>query len=197
MLRAMHRAALITILAACGGRPAQIANHATGGTSEIRGIDWQNRTYDLGDLGAVAVHNGSADFAISEDGKAADAGTSDGSFRVEPPLYADLDADGVEDVVISSVTGTGGTGHFSQIEIFTMRDHKVVTLGAIPGGDRGDGGIRKVRVDGNAVIVERNVLAEGDGACCASQFQIERWTWNGHAMAEDTTARQAPRDIPD
>ena len=196
MLRAMQRAALIAItaVAACGG--SQGIHHGNQ-ASEIRNVDWQNRTYDLGALGAVAVHGGNADFAITDDGKAAETGTSQGNYHIDLPLFADLDGDGVEDVVISSVTSTGGTGHFSQIELFTIRDHKVVALGAIPGGDRGDGGIRALHLDGRTVVVERNVLAEGDGACCASQFQVERWTWKNGQMTEDTAARASPTPIPD
>ncbi|HEY0190438.1 MAG TPA: hypothetical protein VGC42_04900 [Kofleriaceae bacterium] len=202
MLRAMQRAAwiAITALAACGGSPATVGHHAGAAAGEIRGVDWQNRTYDVDELGPVAVHAGQADFAITEDGKAAAAGPSRGSYRVAPPLFADLDGDGVEDAVIASVTGLGGTGMFSQIELFTIRDHKVAPLGAIPGGDRGDGGIRKVSLAGAALIVERNVLAEGDGTCCASTYQVERWVWKrgGHGeMAEDTAARKPPVPIPE
>jgi hypothetical protein len=73
-----------------------------------------------------------------------------------------------------------------------VRGGKVVELGEIPGGDRGDGGIRRVALDRNAVIIERNVLAEGDGACCASTWRRERWTWRDGAPAEDVAARGPP-----
>jgi hypothetical protein len=149
---------------------------------EIRSIDWQNRTYDLDGIGQVKVVHGEASFPIP------DGGT--GSYSIAAPLYADLDGDGIEDAVILSVTSTGGTGHFSQIEIFTIRDHKLSSLGAIPGGDRGDGGIHHVALDGRAVIVERNQLAEGDGVCCASKSQHERWEWKNGTMTEDVTARR-------
>jgi hypothetical protein len=116
-----------------------------------------------------------------------------GSFRVDPPLFADIDGDGVEDAIVLCVLGTGGTGKFSSVGIYTLRAGKVVEIGDIPGGDRGDGGIRKVALDGTGVIVERNVLAEGDGACCASSWRRERWIWRGGEPVEDTTARGAPQ----
>jgi hypothetical protein len=183
---------MLGVLGGCthGGGDAPIANHGKpGATSEVRAVDWQNHTYVLDELGAVTVKAGHADFGISDDNKAVEAGGANGSYEVQRPLFADVDGDGVEDAVISGVLSTGGTGHFSDVRIYTMRGGRIVELGTIPGGDRGDGGIRKVALDGNAVIVDRNVLAEGDGACCASRWQRERWSWRNGAMTEDTAAR--------
>jgi hypothetical protein len=186
------RSILCAVLAACThGGPPPIANR--GGrtpANDVRAIDWQNRTYVLDELGPVAVTHGHAEFGISDDNKAVVAGAENGSYEVAPPLFVDVDGDGIEDVVISSVLSTGGTGHFSDIRILTMRAGKLVELAAIPGGDRGDGGIRHVALDGNAVIVDRNVLAEGDGVCCPSGAQRERWVWRGGEMVEDAAARR-------
>jgi len=174
------------------GGDAPIANRGKPGPEgDVRAIDWQNRTYDLGPLGAVTVKDGQADFAISDDNKVAEAGTEHASYAVDPPLFADIDGDGAVDAVISSVLSTGGTGHFSDVRIYTLRAKQLVELAVIPGGDRGDGGIRRVALDGNAVIVERNVLAGGDGLCCASSFQRERWVWRHGELVEDEAARRA------
>jgi len=72
----------------------------------------------------------------------------------------------------------------------------VVELGEVLGGDRGDGGIRRIAVDGGAIIVDRNVLAEGDGACCASTWRRERWIWRDGAPVEDVAARGALQPVP-
>lgn len=187
----MRRLALAGLAAAaCHGGPD--ARHAEV-ASPVRLIDWQNYTYTLGNgLGPVTVTQGDADFAITADGKVAPAGAGvegQGSYHVEPPQFADVNNDGVEDAVISAVTATGGTGQFSEIDVYTVRDHKVVDLATIAGGDRGDGGIRGVTVDGAVIVVERNVLAEGDGICCASKMQTERWVWRSGALVEDVAAR--------
>jgi len=174
------------VFGACAhGGDAPIANRSQPGpTSEVRAIDWQNRTYVLGELGAVTVKDGHADFAIGDDNQVAEAGGAGGSYAVDRPLFGDIDGDGALDAVISSVLSTGGTGHFSEVRIYTMRAAKIIELGVIPGGDRGDGGIRRVALDGRAVIVERNVLAEGDGLCCASGSRRERWVWRHGEMVE-------------
>lgn len=184
-------AAACTVACTHGG-DAPLTNHGPRGTTgEVRAVDWQNRTYVLDELGPVTVKDGHADFAISDDNKAVAVGGASGSYHVEPPLFADLDGDGVEDAVISGVLSTGGTGHFSDVRIYTQRAGTIALIAAIPGGDRGDGGIRHVALDGRAVIVDRNVLAEGDGVCCASGSQRERWIWRGGELVEDVAARRA------
>ena len=176
-------------VAACAHGAAQgpIANKADGAhnaASDVRGIDWQNRTYVLDELGPVAVKNGEGAVQTGDD-------ADHGSYSVARPVFTDVNGDGIEDAIISSVMSTGGTGRFSDVRIYTMRAGKVAELAMIPGGDRGDGGIRRVAVDGRAVIVERNVLAEGDGACCASQARRERWVWRTGEIVEDESARRA------
>ena len=168
-----------------------LANHgARASNTEIRAIDWENRTYQLDELGAVTVRAGRAEFQISEDSQAVERGVARGSFTVAPPLFADIDHDGVDDAIISSVLATGGTGHFSEVRIYTLRDGKLAVLAQLAGGDRGDGGIRHVALDGASVIVDRNVLAPGDGLCCPSAAQRERWTWQHGELVEDASARR-------
>lgn len=178
-------------LAACahGGSEPPLANKTQGRrgpTSEIRAIDWQNRTYRLDELGPVAVKNGEGEFHHP-----ADEDAVGGTYTVAHPVFGDINGDGIEDAVVASVLSTGGTGRFSDIRIYTMKEGQVVELATIPGGDRGDGGIRRVTVEASAVIVERNVLAEGDGACCASQARRERWVWRAGEITEDESARHA------
>jgi hypothetical protein len=183
---------------ACGhaGDPPLANRNAAAPATGVRAIDWRNRPYVLTGLGAVTVRDGRAEFALDDEAKVSATGATPASFRVEPPLFADIDGDGTEDAVISQVLGTGGTGQFSSIAVYTLRGGQVVSLGEIPGGDRGDGGIRHVALTGSAVIVERNVLAEGDGACCASTWRRERWIWRGGELVEDAAARGPLQPVP-
>jgi hypothetical protein len=193
-------ALLPSALAACGGTPGAAtvpANRtaaAAGTGPSVRSIDWLNRTYASG----YAVENGVYEYAFDEHGnqvsgdyqsKDPDAYIPRGSFTVNPPLFADVTGDGIEDVIIFSVENGGGTGRFSAIDVYTMRDGREVVLGEIPGGDRGDGGILDVTIDGLVVKVERMMAQDGDGACCPSKLQHERWRWDGKAFVEDVAAR--------
>jgi hypothetical protein len=181
------------VLGACTRSRGEAPISNRGGAASpvgVRAVDWQNHTYVLAELGAVTVRRGRGALTLDDDGRL-DVPGAGGVYQVEPPLYADVDGDGAEDAVIASVTSTGGTGQFSQIQIYALRGGKIVELGAIAGGDRGDGGIRRVAVDGRAVVVDRNVMVEGDGVCCASGAQHERWIWRGGEMIEDVAARRA------
>lgn len=196
MLRLAVLVVLALALAACGHATPPIANHgaATAG-DRIRAIDWQNHTYDLGELGAVTVRAGHADFEITEDYKVVATGGNPGMLDVDPPVFVDLDGDGQEEAVIRTTLATGGTGHFSEVRVFALRNGAPADLADIAGGDRGDGGIRKVIADGAALIVDRNVLAPGDGICCASRYQRERWTWqHGELVKDDKLVASGPLD---
>jgi hypothetical protein len=185
--------------AACGhpaGDPPLGNRHPAAPATGVRAIDWRNRPYVLTGLGAITVRDGRAEFALDDEGKLSAGGATPASFRVDPPLFADVDGDGTEDVVIGSVLGTGGTGQFSSIAVYTVRRGEVVALGEIPGGDRGDGGIRRVAIEAGAVLVERSVLSEGDGACCASTWRRERWIWRDGQLVEDAAARGPLQPVP-
>lgn len=191
----------LVLLAACGAkaRPATpVDNQAAGATASIRSVDWQNRTYDLGGDGKYTVKDGSYEFAYDENGNevAGDYQPSDpdvfverGEFSVSTPVYGDLDGDGAEEAVIITYFNGGGTGRFTGITVFSMKDGQPVELGGVPGGDRGDGGVADVKLDGDVVLVDRLMSMEDDGACCPSKIQHERWRWNGTAFAEDEAAR--------
>ena len=191
----------LLVLVACGGKatPPPVANQGGGGGTAvgIRSIDWANRTYQNGD-GTFTVKDGTFEFAFDENGNevAADYQPTDpdgyverGYFNVAAPVYGDVDGDGTEEAIIISVHNTGGTGQFDGADVYTMRGGEPVVIGGIPGGDRGDGGLHGVTFEGPVVIVERMMSQDGDGACCPSKLQVERWRWTGGTLVEDEAAR--------
>jgi hypothetical protein len=153
----------------------------------IRAINWQNRTYELDDYGAVKVKNGRGELplVLDDDGSPLEPGEIHGVLSVGSPLFTDVNGDGADEAVILSMISTGGTARLSQVLIFTLHDEHVVPLATIIGGDRGDGGIHTVSIDGGAILVLRNVRGPGDGLCCASGTRRERWVWRYGEMVED------------
>lgn len=178
--------ASFVILAACGGSKKSV--DAPGGkvaAGAIRAIDWNNRTYASGEE-SIVVKDGEADIVVDEE-----SGIH-GSFSVWPPVYGDVDGDGSEDAIVITAFNGGGSGTFTSGEFFVLRAGATepVRLGAIPGGDRADGGLSTIRIEGGKVLVERYVLGEDDALCCASKVAREVWTWNGSDFVEDQAARQ-------
>jgi hypothetical protein len=191
-------------LAACG--PAAPAAHGpindvpkTVSTEpSVRTVDWANRTYDMEDGGPYTVSGGELDFAYDEDGnvvandyqpKDPDGYVDHGFFSVSTPIYGDVTGDGVEEALIVTAVNEGGTAIVDQLEVYDMKDGKPHYVASIPGGDRGEGGIIDLQVDFTTVVLDRGESQDGDGVCCPSKVQVERWTWNGTTFVEDASAR--------
>ena len=182
-----HLIASLVFLTACGGSAKQpTGNVASGaGNVSIRSVDWANRTYDSDEGGSHTVKDGEAEIDFGPD-----MPDVRGSFSVSAARYGDTNGDGVEDAIIITAFNGGGTGTFDTAEIFTIRGAEPVRIGSIPGGDRGDGGLDDVRIEGDKLIVERNLSLDDDGACCPSKLVREVWHWDGNAFTEDASARQ-------
>lgn len=188
--------ASILLLAACGGHtksptPGNVGGG--GGGASIRSIDWANRTYTGGDTGSVTVKDGEAELEIDPE-----MPEMRGWFNVSSPSYGDVDGDGVEDAIVITTYNGGGTGNFTTGQVFALRPgaSEPVVIGEIPGGDRGDGGLNDITIEGGKILVERNLSTEDDGACCPSKLVKEVWHWDGHAFVEDVAASQTV-DNPD
>ncbi|HUQ01759.1 MAG TPA: hypothetical protein VM261_04650 [Kofleriaceae bacterium] len=195
----------LLLAAACGGgtkAPTTVGNNsaaaASNGGLTVRSIDWLNRTYEGADMGNVTVENGVYEYAMDGDGNvvAADYQPTDpdeyverGSYEISKPLFGDVTGDGAEEAVLVIYFNGGGTGRFTGIDVYGIRDGKETVIGSIPGGDRGDGGIDDVQLEGKVIVVARMMSLEGDGACCPSKLQHERWSWDGKSFVEDEAAR--------
>ncbi len=174
-------------LAACGGAsPKQVvSNHGEphGLDRSIRTVDFLDHTYQsqMGDEApeSITVRNGDYERPKDADGNEA------GFFHAGAPVYGDVDGDGVEDAIVITIDNGGGTGMFDVAHVFTMKGGQVAEIAVVPGGDRGDGGLRDVTPEPGGVKVERLTSVEGDGACCPSKLTVEHWRWTGKDLAID------------
>lgn len=181
--------ASILLATACGGgsKPPVANSGGAGkiGVTAIRSVDFQNRAYES-EMGPVTVKDGEAEFEIDPE-----MPEMHGWFNVSVPVYGDVDGDGAEDAIVITAFNGGGTGTFTTGEVYAMREGAgAVKIGEIPGGDRGDGGLDDIRIEGGKILVDRNLSTEDDGACCPSKLQKEVWHWDGSAFVEDEAARQ-------
>jgi hypothetical protein len=191
-MRSSHFLSLASIVlaAACGGSSKPPVTNTAGvgkiGVTSIRSVDFLNRTYESGDAGPVTVKDGEAELEVDPE-----MPEIHGWFNVGAPVYGDVDGDGAEDAIVITAFNGGGTGTFTSGEVYAMREAQgAVKIGEIPGGDRGDGGLDDIRIEGGKILVDRNLSAEDDGACCPSKLQKEVWHWDGSGFVEDEAARQ-------
>ncbi len=87
-------------------------------------------------------------------------------FDVLQVTYGDLTGDKQDEAIILSNCNTGGTGQFTEGLIYTMKGGKPTLLARVPGGDRADGGLRKLTVENGLLVIEANDEAQAAGACC-------------------------------
>jgi hypothetical protein len=110
-------------------------------------------------------------------------------FKVDKVNYGDLTGDRVDEVIITSVCNTGGTGQFSEGFVFTMRDGRAVELTKIGGGDRAFDGINDARVERGLLVVERYAPeSSGGGACCPKYIETRKYRWDGRRLVQVSRA---------
>jgi hypothetical protein len=151
---------------------------STNAQSDIRKVDFKNFTYDVQIFETkekLKVKDGSFD-RNTEDDKL--------YFSIEVESYGDLDGDGKEEAVVTSIMNTGGTGNFSSGMIWTMKGGKPVILTEFEGGDRAYGGLVSVKIINKELIVVRNDVGEAGGACCPEFHITSKYKWNGKELVQ-------------
>jgi hypothetical protein len=153
---------------------------AAAAQADIHGVDFKNFTYEpmcAGESASkVRVRNGEYARAAADDPL---------YVNVVAIEYGDLTGDGKDEAVILSNCNTGGTGQFTEGFVYTLRNGKPSLLGRVPGGDRADGGLRSIKVEGGNLVVEFNDPDKAAGACCSEGIVIQKYSMSsGGKLAE-------------
>ena len=142
--------------------------------ADIRNVDFKNFTYDPSCAGEtttkVRVKNGEYSKETHQNGY-----TDRFYFNVLAVEYGDVTGDGKDEAVILTNCNTGGTGQFSEGFVYTLKGGRASLVGRVPGGDRADGGLRSIRVDGGLLVVEFNDPDKAAGACCPEGIVIQKY----------------------
>ena len=151
--------------------------------SDIRKVDFKNFTFEPSCVGEEPQKVTVKDGEFSEE-KEEDGYTDRFYFGIDVDSYGDVDGDGKDEAIISSICNTGGTGQFSEGFIYTIKNNKPFLMSRIEGGDRAYGGIIGVAVEKGIVTVDRNDAGETGAACCA-EFEVKtNYKWNGSELVE-------------
>jgi hypothetical protein len=133
--------------------------------SDIHKIDFRNFSYSAYCAGdePVKIHVRKGKFLNRSQDEYLD-------FEVQSVNYGDLDNDGRDEAVIITVCSTGGTGHFTEGFIYSLKNRSPVLVGRIAGGDRAAGGLASAKVSDGLLIVESN--EEGGGGLCCPEYVV-------------------------
>lgn len=150
-----------------------------GAAGDIRRFDFRNFSYRAaGEL--LRVSEGRGVYQSS--------GDETFSFDVERVMvaYGDVTGDGSDEAAVTVYYTGGGTGAFSKGFLFALQGGRLKLLTTFEGGDRADGGINEVRIEGGALIVRRNEPERMNGVpvglCCPVYLITAKYRWDGRRL---------------
>ena len=101
-----------------------------------------------------------------------------------PPLFGDLDGDGVDDAVVFLSENSGGTGHFIYVAAQLNQDGQPVDAGAVLIEDRIQ--IKSAAIENGQIMLEIITDGPGDAACCKSHKADKTYALQDGQLAEIT-----------
>ena len=103
-------------------------------------------------------------------------------FEVRAVIYGDLDGDGQEEAVVSTLCNGGGTGQFTEALIYRSKNGKAELIGSTGMGDRADGGLHDIKfVNGQLKVAQYGGKA---GACCPQYIETYTYKLTGKGLVE-------------
>lgn len=150
--------------------------------TNIRRVDFRNFAYVSGTGAAITVKNGVYENTIKPDEPV--------YFQVLDVDHGDLDGDGVDEAIVTTLENTGGTGQFTDGLIFRLVAGNPKQIGDLGIGDRADGGIHGITIVNGRIVVDR-YGQDATGACCPTY--IERDTLKLNSKGETTSAAKATK----
>ncbi len=144
----------------------------------IRRIDFKNFLYPpvMGDIyRKVRVINGE----FSEENE-----IHKSWFKVGDVAFGDIDGDKTEEAIVSLFDWSGGSGIFSDVFVFKLKNGKPVRIDRFGVGDRAFGGVRGVKIKNGLVIIQRNDAGLRGGACCSQFITTEKFRWDGETFVQ-------------
>jgi hypothetical protein len=103
-------------------------------------------------------------------------------FEVRDVVYGDLDGDGQEEAIVSTLCNGGGTGQFTEALIFRSKNGQPELIGSTGAGDRADGGLHDVKVVNGQLKVAQ--YGGNAGACCPEYIETHTYKLTGKGLVK-------------
>ena len=156
--------------------------------SSIRDVDFKNTTYPWypsylkppDNRRELKLQNGV--FDIKEDEL---IGMKNLHVELENVTYVDLAGRGREESIVT----VGGISVFNRfvgaVFVYTIDAGELKLIWQQETGDRADGGLRRIGLDGRTVIIEKYMRSEGDGGlCCPRKFTRNYYELSGQQLKQ-------------
>jgi hypothetical protein len=179
------------ILAACGGKGPSAQEKGSQGVPEqtviqsaIRQIDFRNMPYPFTEAkpGPNWDAPGPAKTITLKDG---DYRFPDGGYlSLVSVTYGDLNGDGREEAAVDLLHGTGGTQNWHYLYLFNERDGHAELMARLVSGSRAYGGLTRVAINANQLIVDFQDEERRQGDCCSLGFVRVAYRLEGGSFQE-------------
>jgi hypothetical protein len=157
--------------------------------SPIRKIDFRNFTYPWCQSDYTRRHGKRTITLRDGEMKVKAANNTDRLWASLPNVsYASLTRDKQEQAIITVTTNFDPNGSVDCIFVYTLQENKLKLLWSHATGDRANGGLRSLRVEGSELVVEqydvkfdwaKGMYEEGTALCCPKRFIRSHYRWNG------------------
>src|ERR1039457_918917 len=101
-----------------------------------------------------------------------------------------------EDAAVVMTYHTGGSASWQYVYVVALRSGTPTIVAWLETGSRGEGGLRKIAIDGGVLSVEVNDPAEARAACCSSGFIRTSYGWRDGSFRQigDPVRGEIPDD---
>jgi hypothetical protein len=179
------------IVVACGGAGPSNQQKASQGLPEQKVVDFTIRQIDFKSM--------SYPFTEAEPGPLWDAPSSsetitlkDGDYRFPDGgylsfvsvTYGDLNGDGKEEAAVDLLHGTGGTQNWHYLYVFAKREGHAAFISRFVSGSRAYGGLTRVAINANRLIVDLQDEERRQGDCCSLGFVRVTYRLEGSSFRE-------------
>lgn len=146
----------------------------------IRNVDFANFTYPwipelvdpLNPKKDLTIRSGHLEPVRNDKNEISEMGAS-----LESVVYGDVTSDGEEDAMVVLAIRTGSQAMPRALYVYSPYDHGTRLLWTVGFGDRADGGLRKVDIENDQLLIERYNPEDSKGACCPIHFTREIYKW--------------------
>jgi hypothetical protein len=101
-------------------------------------------------------------------------------FEVRDVVFGDLDGDGNDEAVVSTLCNGGGSGQFSDGLVYRLENNKPMQIGNLGEGDRAIDGIHEIRFANGQLEVDR--YGGQSGACCPDYIETTAFRLKGKEL---------------
>lgn len=175
-------------------------------TSPIRQVDFKNFTYPWYPTGYPPPH-AKRKITLRDGEMKKDAVKN--IDRIWASLanvsYADLTGDGSEEAIVTVVTNFDPNGSVACVFLYRLRNGEPRLLWSHETGDRANGGLRSIKVEGFDLVVEQYEIKsdwskgsyeDGTALCCPKRFIRCHYRWNGEKF-EKSKSETLPNEYKD